>query len=287
MTIVAPAYLSQFGYLTLPLARGSFQWSALARPSVVPTINGSFDASGSSRVGLQLPYTLNYTAAATDTDTAAVLTKLDDLRAYTDTYDYLWLTMANSTIRWAMARLVNVSPTMGATQRTLITFNLTFQVQSAWHGTTYGAWEIVIGPEDLPVIPFANGLYAKLASAMTLPASPAAVFLSNAGNMPVYDLGLLIEAGSAPITYLKLTTPHGIALEYTGTIASGARLIIDGCAQTITNNGADAFNDLTRLSTHTRPGWLYLPAAAEILTVTYTGGSTDSIILPVYADGWV
>jgi hypothetical protein len=287
MTIVAPAYLSQFGALTLQLARGAFQWPAAARPSVVPTINGSFDAAGLGRAGTQLPYQLSYTAAVVNaTDTAAVLTTIDALRAQTDSYNELWLTMANGTTRWAMARLVNVSPTMGATQRTVIMFNALFEVATVWHGTVYGAWAVDTGPEAAPVIGFASGLYAKMTSAMTLTATPASVNLANAGNAPIYDLGLIIEAGSTAITYLKLTTPHGVGLEYTSTIAAGARLIIDGGAQTITNNGADAFNGLQRLSTHTIPGWFYLPAAAEVLTVTFTGGVGDSLILPVYADRW-
>lgn len=108
--------------------------------------------------------------------------------------------------------------------------------------------------------------------------------MTNAGNRAVSNAGIVVEAGSS-ITYLKFTTPHGCAYEYTGTVAANGLLVIDCGAKTITNDDADAFVDWHRLAAHTRDTWLYLPAAAEVVTLTYTGGANSKIQF-VFADGW-
>lgn len=49
MTTVAPGHLFAAGSVTIPGARRRFQWPLTARPSAVPTINGSFDVAGTEQ----------------------------------------------------------------------------------------------------------------------------------------------------------------------------------------------------------------------------------------------
>lgn len=285
MTIVAPAYLSQFGSTTIPGARGRFQWPGAARPSTVPTINGTFDASGTGTAGILLPYQLTYTGAVFDaTDSSAVQADLDTLRALTGTWDKLTMAMADGTTRWAYARLVNVSPEMTATARTVITFAALWQVSTIWYGDAMGA---TATPNTLL---FRNGLYGDLAQATTISALP--IELYNAGNAPVHDAGIVVQAGSADITAFTLTmtgsvVPTGISeMEFSGTILAGANLVIDCGARTIRNNGTDAFAYWRRTANHTTDKWATIPVGASSWTMAATGGAGDSLILFTYADGF-
>lgn len=73
-----------------------------------------------------------------DANTTVVATQLDGLR-YPDGphRTQLHLSMADSSTRWAWARIVNVSPEMVATNHGVIPFIMQFQVASVleWHGT--------------------------------------------------------------------------------------------------------------------------------------------------------
>lgn len=151
MTTSAPAYLSYFGAQAIPNNRGRFAWPVTSRQTTVPTIGGAFRAAGLSNAGLQLPYQLSYTGAAVNaTDTSAVLTLLDGLRARTGEYAVLRMQMTDTTVRWCMAELVNVSPEMVATDRAVVSFNLTFNVYTGWGGTVYGAWAAESGWTNRP-----------------------------------------------------------------------------------------------------------------------------------------
>jgi len=285
MTIVAPAYLSSFGSTTIPGARGRFQWPAAARPSVVPTITGSSDAAGTGTANILLPYQLTYTGAVFDaTDSSAVQADLDTLRALTGTYDKLTMTLADGSTRWAYARLVNVSPEMTATGRTVITFVAIWQVSTIWYGDAHGATST---PNTLL---FRNGLYGDLTQATTISALP--IELYSTGNVAVHDPGIVVQAGSADITAFTLTmtgsvTPAGFSeMEFTGTVLAGANLVIDCGARTIRNNGTDAFAYWRRTANHTTDKWATVPAGASSWTMIATGGAGDSLILFTYSDGW-
>jgi len=286
MTIVAPAYLSQFGSTTTPGARGRFQWPAAARPSTVPTINGTFDAAGTGNAGILLPYQLAYTGAVIHaTDTAEVQADIDELRALTGTWDKLTMTLSDGTTRWAYARLVNVSPEMVATDRLVITFAAQWQMLSIWNGDALGA------TSTANALLFANGLYGDMAQATTISALP--IELYNSGNAPVHDPGIVVQAGSADITAFTLTmtgsvTPTGISeMEFSGTVLAGANLVIDCGARTIKNNGTDAFAYWRRTANHTTDKWATVPPGASSWTMDATGGAGDSLILFTYSDGWV
>jgi hypothetical protein len=284
MTTVAPAYLYQFGGVSIPGARGRFQWPAQARPSVVPTINGNFDAAGLSAADMQFPVALTYTGAVVNADTSVVADQLDVLRALTGTAARLsvW-SMAENAARWAWARLVNVSPEMGATNRSVITFVLQFQVFSIWHGFAHGGG---ITNSYAHSTLFANGLWSDFDHATNIASSGDVVPLWNGGNTAVHDPGIIVQAGSAAITYLKLSLPSVAEWEYTGTIALGTYLVIDCGARTIRNDGADAFAAWQRTANHLTADWLTLAPGNSPLTVTFTGGDTDSSLLATYADGW-
>jgi hypothetical protein len=282
MTIVAPAYLTQFGTTLIPGARGAFQWPTAARPSILPTIDGFFDAAGRGAAGIVLPYTLPYTGAAVHaTDTTAILTELDALRARCDSYDRLWLHLANGTDRCAWARLVNVSPAMQASARGAITFALQFQVTSIWNGSTHsGSWTLDSG------YLFDSGLFFDSTGPTTLTTSPQTITVTNGGNLAVSNPGLTISAGAGNITDLVVGIAGSCEFSFSGTITAGTSLVIDCGRRTVLNAGADAFDDFHRTANQVIAPWFSFAPGANSVVVSGSGYNTGSSIEFTFADGW-
>jgi hypothetical protein len=282
MTTVAPAYLTLFGDTVIPGARGAFQWPVQARQTLIQTLNGSFDAAGSGVAEIQLPYTLAYTGASVHaTDTSIIATELDTLRARIGATDLLWLHMADDTNRCAWARLLNVAPVMGATQRGVVMFNLTFQVNSFWFGVPHGgSWTLDSG------YLFDSGLWFDSDSPVVLSTSPQSFTVTNYGNIAVNNTGITVSAGAGNITWLIVGIAGRCEFAFGATIAAGTTLIVDCGRGTVLNNGVDAFASFARTANHVIAPWFRLDPGGNVVTVQGGGYGSGSRIEFTYTDGW-
>jgi len=66
----------------------------------------------------------------------------------------------------------------------------------------------------------------------------------------------------------------------------GTDLVIDCGARTVTNNGVEAYDELTLGAGHVVAEWLRLPPGNTTVAVTRTGGDNTSAIEIAFDDGW-
>ena len=119
----------------------------------------------------------------------------------------------------------------------------------------------------------------------TINASPKNITVANAGDARVLNAQITVTAGSAAITAVTLATGSA-ELTYSGTIAISKALVIDCGALSVKNDGAAAYADFTWTGSHTTRWWFPLASGNNTVTVTLTGGSTDSVVNFQYYDGW-
>jgi hypothetical protein len=114
----------------------------------------------------------------------------------------------------------------------------------------------------------------------TMSSSPQTFTVTPVGNAFTRPT-IKVTAGGANITLVtvkNLTTSQ--SWSYSGTIASGESLILDTDELTLENDGANAFSAFSGESQ------LILMPVDNLFTVTFTGGSTNSVIRVDYYDRW-
>ena len=116
-------------------------------------------------------------------------------------------------------------------------------------------------------------------------ASPYVITVTNRGNGICYDPVITITAGTNAITALTIATST-TDIDWTGNIASGQSLVIDCGAKSIKENGVNDYVGFAYGGSHTANGWLELPPGDTAITISRTGGSTDSIVQVDFQDIW-
>lgn len=211
------------------------------------------------------------------------------LLALRGTRDRLYRRTKKGDIHWQYARLVEV-----AAQRTyeltkfgdgiIQDIDLRFVTQEAfWRGNFGGAWYLNDG-EYLN-----TGLALNSSQLYDLDASPTAITISigtDAGRAPTRAIRLRVTAGSAPITSITISRAGGESLTFNGAIAAGNILLIDTGTMQVTNDGADAYDDLTISPTADLASWFAFESGDNDLTVTFTGGGTGSTLDFIYYEAW-
>jgi hypothetical protein len=277
--------LYQFGSLALPSYTYRTQAEVQAQTRKIDTLSGYFDPDRGGVAPLKFPYPLSHKITVYQAGGVAALgAALDALRARLGTTDILSAHPLDSTQadRWAWARLARVPYVHQFDHRVHQPLELAFDVFGLWNGAAHAGTT-----SDNGQFRFGNMLYLDAAAPTTLDTSPKNITLNNGGNYAVDGCGLTITAGGAAITALTVACNGATEWTYTGTIASGQTLHIDAARKIVRNNGADAFGAFALTSNHKLPVWLRLLPGDNTLTVTITGGSTDSTICATYADGWV
>jgi len=209
------------------------------------------------------------------------------IRALVGTRDKLYRQLIDDTLQWQYARLVEM-PAVRDYQKSKLgliqDIDLLFVTQDAlWKSEhPHGDWYLDDGHY------LDDGLYLDTDIIYILDSSPKVInrsvgSASDAGRAPVRDLQIKVMAGSSAITALTIARTDGETLTFSGTIASGEELIIDCGTMRVTNDGVDAYDDLSIAATADMAAWFTLqPGANNEITVTFTGGSTDSTLEFVY-----
>ena len=255
--------ITQFGSVTLPELDPEDDVSTFeARNSVVTLPDGWFDARGSERSRRNpLPLTVRRSLISepTDIETAADVsrTEYNALRVLVGTRAKLYRTWSDEaeTVEWTYARLLRVGGRADRKDnRGMAELELAFQIISP----TWYAEDAVntTGPY------FVAGEHSRT--------------LENTGNTNITDAIITLTNAKAvtggTLTYFKIdNTTTGHIFEWNGTLADDKALIIDCGAQTITNDGVDAYNGFVRPTDQER--WMEFAPGDNELNVSITGGA--------------
>ncbi len=218
---------------------------------------------------------------------AALETLYFQLLALRGKRDRLYRRTSQGDIHWQYARLVELTAQRNYEQtkyKFIQDLDLRFVTQEAfWRGDLGGVWYLDSG-EYLD-----SGLVYDSGETHTLDGSPKAITISigtDDGRGPTRALQMRVTAGSAPITSINIARAGGESLTFSGTIAAGDALLIDTGTMQVTNDGADAYDDLALSPTADLASWFALEPGDNDLTVTYTGGGTGSTIDFTYYEAW-
>lgn len=269
----------RFGTLTLPVLEASHEVGAGAsKASIIETPSGQVDLLGTERAARTM-HTISYECRIYGTETS-IQAQLGALKALRGTADRLYRRNADRTIHWTWARLDSVNATHGSRNGRNMGVMLNFIILSqTWNGDNHdGGWVL----DDGEYLDY--GLYLNSADFYwMLNTSPRTVTVTNGGNATARSCIVTVTAGSAAITALRMQFT-GVDVNWSGTLASGDKLVIDCGARTVTNDGVDAYSGFVLGAGHVNEDWLPLAPGATDVTVTKTGGSTDSYILFEFYD---
>lgn len=225
--------------------------------------------------------------------TADTVDDLNDLYlqllALRGTRDRLFRRTASGDLHWVWARLVEVSASRDYQQtrfKRIQDIELRFAVQDPfWRGVLAGQWYLNDGHY------FDSGLILDSGNEIALSSSPTVATLTigeagDAGRAPTRAVRILVTAGSSAITALQIARSGGETLTFSGTLAAGDVLVIDGGTMQVTNDGADAYDDLSFTATADLAAWFALEPGDNDITVTFTGGGTGSTIAFDYYESW-
>jgi hypothetical protein len=201
--------------------------------------------------------------------------------------DRLYRRTSGGNIQWQYARLAEVSAQRSFEQtkyRFIQDLDLRFITQEAfWRGVLGGIWYLDSGEY------FDSGLAFNTGQIYMLDHSPKAITISTstgAGRAPIRALTIRVTAGSAAIISITIARAGGESLTFGGEIAAGKVLLIDTGRMQVTNDGVDAYDDLTFLPKADLASWFALEPGNNNLIVTYTGGGTGSTIDFNYYEAW-
>lgn len=218
---------------------------------------------------------------------AALETLYFQLLALRGKRDRLYRRTVSGDIHWQYARLVELTAQRNYDQtkyRFIQDLDLRFVTQEAtWRGDLGGVWFLDDG-EYLD-----TGLAFDSGETYTLDGSPKAISIvigADAGRLATRALQIRVTAGSAPITSITIARAGGESLTFGASIAAGDELLIDTGTMQVTNDGVDAYDDLTLSPTADFASWFTLKPGSNPLTVTYVGGGTGSTIEFTYYEAW-
>lgn len=258
----------RFGGTNLPLLNGQQDLGAAASRSGLQALPGAgaYDAFGSGPAP-RAPRVITLRGTLVGTSSADLVTQLDALRALRGLRDKLYLVSdADAAERWTWARCLGVDTTRGVAQARWLDVSLQFELPyPVWYGT------------------------ARLYNGIATANSVTTFSIANGGNTAVLNPVLSITAGASAITALTVETKKaGVTqadLAYSGAIAAGQTLVIDAGAQSIKNNGADAYAALSMTTDHVLNGWLRLDPGTTSLIIGITS-STNAPVSLVWNEAW-
>lgn len=275
--------LERFGAVTLPIYNPETDHSPIAaRVGVVQTIGGAFDVYGDEDAPLDLPTTRSYRSIVLEETAAAWRTALDALRAQVGKRARLYRRANDDdAVQWCIARLIQ-NPVQRVYQGGYIQdVELIFQLWTSWRGHDHTSWTLDSG-EILD-----GGLYLDDGGFVeTMASSPHTIIVANGGNRRVDNAIITVTAGSSAITAVTVAKTGETDIDWSGTLASGNTLVIDCGAYTVKNAGVNAYTGFSLGGDHAISEWIRLDPGDNDITITFSGGSTDSTAKVEFADGW-
>lgn len=275
-------FLERFDTVNLPPLNPKHDLDTVqAKNTIVRTARLAFDTAGSAQAELNLPQTIRYSGFIVEDSLADLRTAVDALRALSRKRALLWRrSVDNSEVQSCYARYS--ASTVQRTFESPRTYEtqIQFLQLTPWVGHDHTTWVLDEGDYlDMALYLDDDGYR------YTLTTSPYAAVISNGGNRATNNVRLAVTAGSASIT--SITFACGDAeFTYSGTVTTGHILIIDSGSQSVTNYLTADYANFALTSNHIIEDWLVFEPGDNTLTITKTGGSTDSGLSIELQDGW-
>jgi tail protein len=203
--------------------------------------------------------------------------------------DRLYREQVDGTLHWQYARLKAMDAVRDynfAKFKKIQDVDLRFSTQEAtWRGGFRGGWFFDSGEN------FDTGLLFDSGGPDSLISSPTVLTISvgdadDAGRAPVRAITITLEVGTVAMSAITIARTNGETLTFSGSVDAGDSLIIDTGTMQVTNNGIDAYDDITFSPTADMAAWFALEPGDNEITVSFTGGGTGSEITFNFYEAW-
>lgn len=273
----------QFGTWTLPLwnkrddlSPGSGAGALLELPG-----GGAWDGYGTG----EAPEPANVVSTQfeiVETTAALVQTERDLIRARRGLRRRLWAETPSGAQRFAWARLSGISMERDRRHQFYQPVKLDFEISNpGWAGGQHGEpWYFDDG------YTFDTGSFFDLDDVWTPGGSGYQYIIENRGNTTQDEITLTITAGATSISNIRIRCGD-CDWTYGGTVAAGDSLVVNTATMTITNDGDDAYNDLTLNAGHIIAPWLVFETGEQLVTINFSGNAGyDADIVFDFYDLW-
>ena len=277
--------LTRFGDYTFPTYDTINRMGAsVASGNYVSTAAGAYDPYGDDTI-VTGPFQIRRRMTLVATSAAALETAMDEVRALKGTKKTLYGRTAAGYTRRAKARCAQVLYDQSWDNVIDQPVDLIFELLTDhWNGNAHtdDGWYLDSGKY------FDDGWMLDSGNEETMASSPHTFTVTNGGNKDsTYNI-IVVTAGSAAITSVRIqNTTSGLSdITWTGTLAAGNELRIDCGTFSVTNDGTNAYSGITVNSGHSQGPWLSLAPGNNEIDITFAGGSTDSTVGMEFWDGW-
>lgn len=255
--------LTEFDGVDLPAYNREANFdTAPALPGFVATLGGAYDSYGADVAPMGLPYTLTLRGIVSEETDANQRAAIDGMRALQRRRGKLVrVADDDDSEQWCWARLDQVVHRRPFGNRGYQVLEFSWSIESGWQ-------QDQDDDEQLPT------------------SSPHAQTVYNDGNRTVSDVIITFHADDANATAVTITTTNGTHLVWAGTLLAGDDLVFDCGAKSITNDGANAYDDLSYGAGHTIDNWISVEPGSMDITVTYTGGGNFPSVTTSFNHGW-
>jgi hypothetical protein len=203
------------------------------------------------------------------------------LKALRGVRSKLWRVDANGERQYQFARLINVS----VTRTTDEARNIINAIQSVscswvldsdtWIGEFQGIWQLNAGYKINDELQINSGDVIEL---VTSPQVETITIMQDDlySKKLVRGAYIIVTAPTgASFSSIVIANAAGATLTFSGTVAAGTKLIIDALTNTVTNDGADAYDDLAISYSANYPfSWFPLALGDNAITITHDGADT-------------
>lgn len=216
----------------------------------------------------------------------AIETQIDNLRKHIGVRDKLTVQFMSGRLRWQYAVLRQVDIAAELFRNFTVPAQLTFETAAQhWYELIRGVEGWTVGDDSFTLGDGTAGL-GQNDFVFTINGNGSARFfsLTHNGNIPATNLIITVTAGTTNLTQVDLqnvtsdaATANDWICQYTSTILAGESLVIDCGAQTVLNDGDNAYADFS--ATH-RGQWMRLEAEAvnSVRVVAYGNSNLDATI---------
>lgn len=296
----------RFGAVTLPIYDPSEPiGSFLSRSSYAALPGGGAFRSYGDQQAPRGPRTVRRTGLLLEQSLEALDSAFAALVAKRGRVDRLYGRRANGDVVWTHAELVSVEALREP--RSLFRFaeyvaldvDTEFSVFAGpWYGTEHGGenWE---WDSD---VAWDSGVAWEQRTGEVFTITPGTLntnVVTNAGNattrIVTYTItvpggaGAIAPVGDDPSITIRTVPAEDVSLtsqlDYYGTIADGAELVIDAGSMSITNGGVGDYAHLAFGVSHTIGGWVVLGPGVNSIQTLYTG-ATNAILTVDFSDSW-
>ncbi|MEZ4714313.1 MAG: hypothetical protein R3A44_44445 [Caldilineaceae bacterium] len=274
--------LSSFGTLTLPdQYRAQQMRPAPSIERFIQTVAGVYDEYGSGESRPKFPVDVTFRAVVSEETYTANVGVIDDWLGQMRLRNRLYRVPDDGgNIQWAYAVLKDVAEDRDQAHGKVVhMLDLTFAVISLWHGEIHGAAFYLNNGQYINDGEALNAIYAT-----TIEASGDTYIFANDGTVrdrsPIFTITASDMASLSNVVITKAGQSH---LVFAGEVEPTKTLTIDCGSMSVTNDGVDAYDDLSLGGTHKVDDWLILEKQNNSFVVSFDESlnATDNLI----ADG--